>query len=193
MSQPQPAASVLISGASVRLAPPVLALTLAALLTAPQVAAAAPPVCAGQPATIVGTSGDDDVFGTPGDDVVWLGPGDDRYDSSGGHDLVCLGSGRDQADVSGTGTVHGGPGEDTVGAWGPSITFHGEDGDDYFVRQFDTNGADRLYGGAGDDFFDVTPGVVRLHVGTGLTTCASSAIRRRSRWTWAVVPGPRTA
>src|SRR5947208_15613811 len=57
---------------------------------APSGATPAPDKCLGEIATIVGTSGDDDLNGTEGRDVVSLGSGDDVFDGLGGDDLVYL-------------------------------------------------------------------------------------------------------
>lgn len=46
-------------------------------------------LCMGEPATIVGTSGDDQLNRTGGDDVIFGDAGNDRTNSSGGNDLIC--------------------------------------------------------------------------------------------------------
>src|SRR5687767_6153775 len=54
-------------------------------LAAPTAAGGAEPVatCAGRPATVVGTAGDDRLVGTSGDDVITAGAGDDRVRGRG--------------------------------------------------------------------------------------------------------------
>lgn len=84
--------------------------------------------CFGQPATIVGTQGDDTIKGTDGEDVIVTLGGDDAVRGLGGFDLICGGSGADSL-------------------------FGGKDGDFLFGEQ----GNDKLYGGGGD-FTDFAPG-----------------------------------
>lgn len=47
-------------------------------------AAATTPSCFGQPATIVGTAGEDWLVGTPGVDVIYAGAGDDFVQAGNG-------------------------------------------------------------------------------------------------------------
>ena len=54
----------------------------AAVTTAPANADA--PTCLGQPATIVGTAGNDVLRGTDGPDVIWAGAGYDDVKAYGG-------------------------------------------------------------------------------------------------------------
>ena len=108
--------------------------------------------CFGQPATIVGTDGNDTIQGTPGNDVIVAGDGSDIIFAGAGDDLVC-------------------------GEGGDDFIF-GEDGND----QLDGGaGNDSLAGGAGDDriiggdgldlvaFFDA-PGPVTASLATGTAT-----------------------
>ena len=67
---------------------------------------AAPPLCDGKPATIVGTEGDDDLRGTNGDDVIVGLGGHDLIKGRGGNDTLCGNGGRD--------TLVGGPGDDVL-------------------------------------------------------------------------------
>jgi len=101
---------------------------LIATLTAATVLLAASPtqasdvpehMCHGEPATIVGTSGDDQLVGTDERDVIAGLRGEDRIDAGGGDDLVCGGEGRDW--------IRGGAGDDRIdigerenGASGPA-------------------------------------------------------------------------
>lgn len=64
------------------------------------------PTCHGQPATVVGTDGDDVLRGTPGPDVVWGGPGRDVLRGLEGDDVLCGGGGADR--------LYGGPGDDLL-------------------------------------------------------------------------------
>lgn len=88
-----------------------------------------PPMCHGQPATIVGTDGRDVLRGTPGADVIVGLGGDDVISGMGGDDIICGGAGND--------AIIGGPGDDVISAG---------DGDDIVI------------GGAGDDDIDGGPG-----------------------------------
>jgi Ca2+-binding RTX toxin-like protein len=67
--------------------------------------------CLGEPATIVGTEGNDTLVGTPGRDVIVALGGNDTVQALGGDDLVCGGDGNDFLE-GGTGTDEGdgGPG-----------------------------------------------------------------------------------
>lgn len=89
-------------------------------------------LCAGLPATIEGTSGDDTRLGTPLRDVVALGAGNDTFDGLGGDDIICGGTGKDR--------LAGGDGNDRV---------YGDAGKDYFIEGA---GNDRIIGGKGRDY-----------------------------------------
>jgi len=98
------------------------------------VAATAPAKCFGEPATIVGTRGNDTITGTNGSDVIVSRAGADTVEGGGGFDLVC-----------------GGPGPDRVsGGRGGEFLFGGK-------------GDDRLRGGIGP-FSDYAPGPGRDRV-----------------------------
>jgi Ca2+-binding RTX toxin-like protein len=97
------------------------------------------PTCDGKPATIVGTSGRDDLKGTPGPDViVGLGGNDINIKGLGGNDVIC-----------------GGKGWDFLwGSWGKD-TLLGQAGRDAFDGG---DGNDRCEGGEGKDSGDLRPG-----------------------------------
>ena len=98
------------------------------------VATAAPARCFGEPATIVGTNGDDRIRGTNGHDVIVTRDGADTVRGRGGFDSIC-----------------GGPGADRLfGGAGGEFLFGGK-------------GDDRLRGGAGP-FSDYAPGPGRDRV-----------------------------
>jgi Ca2+-binding RTX toxin-like protein len=59
------------------------------------------PTCLGEPATIVGTDGNDTIRGTDGDDVIAALGGDDTVIGGGGFDMVCGGDGNDTLDRDG--------------------------------------------------------------------------------------------
>ncbi len=74
-----------------------------------------PATCKGNPATIVGTSGNDVRNGTSGKDVmVGLG-GNDKLSGHAGNDTLCGGSGKDTLlGQKGRDTLKGGPGKDKL-------------------------------------------------------------------------------
>jgi Ca2+-binding RTX toxin-like protein len=85
--------------------------------------------CFGQPATIVGTDGDDTLFGTAGNDVIVAGDGSDTIFAGAGDDLIC-------------------------GEGGGDFIF-GEEGNDQIDAGTDNDGVD---GGLGDDHMIGGPG-----------------------------------
>jgi DNA-binding beta-propeller fold protein YncE len=91
--------------------------------------AVAPPICRGQPATIMGTDGNDALTGSPFPDVIATLGGRDTVDAAEGDDVVCAGAGRDRA--------AGGSGRDRL---------FGEAGRD---KLFGQAGRDKLVGGKG--------------------------------------------
>lgn len=96
--------------------------------------------CRGEPATIVGTTGADELTGTAGADVIAGLAGDDNITSLHGSDLVCAGSGND--------LVKSGPGSDRIVGQGGSDVLEGSGGPD-FIRG--GVGRDTLDGGEGRD------------------------------------------
>ncbi len=92
-----------------------------------------PQQCAGEAATIVGTTRRDKIEGTPGHDVIVALQGNDLIRGLGGSDVVCAGSGND--------TVLGAAGQD---------------------RLFGGKGNDTLKGGRGHDILKGGPGRNRL-------------------------------
>jgi Ca2+-binding RTX toxin-like protein len=140
--------------------------------------------CAGNPATIVGTPGNDRLIGTSGRDVIAGLGGNDKIIGAAGNDLICGGDGKDNivggagddyligddgADriLGGTGrdTVFGGAGRDSVdGGNDDDRIYGGNDGD--ILRG--GGGPDRLYGEAGDDRLYGGPGVDIVDGGPGL-------------------------
>jgi len=87
--------------------------------------------CQGQPATHVGTDGDDNITGTAGDDVIVGLGGDDILNGKGGNDILCGNGGND--------TLQGGGGNDIL---------LGGAGSDTLIGQ---SGKDDIFGGAGND------------------------------------------
>ncbi|MDP8928727.1 MAG: hypothetical protein M3O70_09175 [Actinomycetota bacterium] len=104
------------------------------------------PTCHDEPATIVGTSGDDMLDGTAGDDVILARDGNDRVQSLTGRDRVCAGGGDDSIEsADGNDGIDAGPGADRVVAGGlgyfPPCPDHGACADV----------GDAIEGGPGDD------------------------------------------
>lgn len=93
--------------------------------------------CAGQPATMVGTAGDDLLSGTAGDEVIQGLGGNDTITGGGGHDLLCGGAGDDSVSLasSGSGESYGGPGDDQVFGSGEAAgdVVSGGPGNDHLV------------------------------------------------------------
>jgi Ca2+-binding RTX toxin-like protein len=87
---------------------------------------AAWPTCLGEPATIVGTDGNDLISGTSDDDVIIGLAGDDQIRGNGGFDRICGGDGNDAVlqtdpDFLGFAFVSGGAGDDTMQAGGDAL------------------------------------------------------------------------
>lgn len=119
------------------------------------------PTCRGVPATVVGTSGNDELLGTTGPDVIVAFGGNDRIVSRAGRDLICAGPGNDYI---GAGTaadmVFAGPGRDRLlGRGGPDL-LKGSGGNDVLKGG---RGADRLRGGHGFDVCRGGPGRDSIH------------------------------
>lgn len=114
------------------------------------------PTCQGLPATIVGTSGDDQLVGTDGVDVVVGGSGDDHIQGGAGDDVLCGGAGHDVV-LGGTGRdrLAGGPGRDVLRGGGGADELHGG------------RNADRLLGGPGPDLLNGAAGNDRVNGGAG--------------------------
>lgn len=103
-------------------------------------AAASLKKCRGQNATIVGTTGADEIDGTSGDDVIIGLGGTDRINGLGGEDTIC---GNTDNDI-----INGGGGDDEiVGGMGNDTLRGGMDNDEILGRP----GDDDLFGGSGVD------------------------------------------
>ena len=136
-----------------------------------------PPVlCAGLPATIVGTAGDDPaLLGTAGDDVIHGLGGDDVIDGGDGDDVICGGLGNDDLtggdgddillDEGGDDIMAGGPGQDMLMGGSGVDTLNGDDGDDFLNGGVDDDvlrggrDDDMLLGSWGDDMLEGGPGI----------------------------------
>jgi len=105
--------------------------------------------CKGKVATIVGTSGNDNMQGTPGNDVIHGLGGNDIIYGGGGNDIICGGNGADKLyGNTGNDTLDGGAGNDKLrDAYGNNV-FYGGAGNDLLKGG---TGKDQLEGGAGTD------------------------------------------
>jgi Ca2+-binding RTX toxin-like protein len=105
--------------------------------------------CDEQPATIVGTSGDDFLVGTEGRDVIAGLGGNDEIHGFGGDDSICGHEGDDR--------IVGGDGNDRMYGHDGNDFINGNEGDDVIFGHdgvdglFGDDGNDRMYGGAGGD------------------------------------------
>jgi len=112
--------------------------------------------CFGEPATITGTEGDDELEGDDGPDVIVGLGGNDVIAGAGGDDLICAGQGDD--DVAGDGEIGGGKLAYSVGEGGGDDRIDGGDDNDSLygdysgqIVDFGDDGDDTLVGGAGED------------------------------------------
>ena len=130
---------------------------LVAALGAGVPASTAAPVrlCNGLPATIVGTTGDDDITGTDGDDVIVALAGDDSILPGEGNDTVCSNAGADQVfDIGGNDVIVTGDGADDVVAGSGRLTVRLGPGVDYFDT-FSAPGVLDLWLGPGNDKLNI--------------------------------------
>ena len=105
--------------------------------------------CFGEPATILGTAGDDVITGTAGDDVIVTFGGNDHVVGADGFDRICLGPGDDSA----TGgkrrdRIDGGLGDDELRGNKGNDILKGGPGADLVIG---LENADTLFGGSGKD------------------------------------------
>ncbi|MDQ3987538.1 MAG: Ig-like domain-containing protein, partial [Actinomycetota bacterium] len=125
----------------------------------PTPAAGAPPkfFCEGEEATLVGTTGSDNLVGTNHRDIIAARGGNDEVVARDGKDLVCTGDGKDIA--------RGGDGSDEIMGNGGADDLTGGDGADVIKGQGGNDdlgggrGADELTGGAGTDEANGGPGI----------------------------------
>src|SRR5215211_575184 len=100
--------------------------------------------CIGEPATIVGTEGNDALVGTPERDVIVALGGNDTVQALGGDDNVWGGDGNDQ--------------------------LNGTEGNDYI---YSAAGDDDIDGGDGNDFLDGGTGTDEGDGGLGFNRCSN--------------------
>jgi hypothetical protein len=160
-----------------------LGLLCSFLAISPSVATAALS-CGGEPVTIAGTSGNDELIGTTGRDVIQGRGGDDVIRGRGGNDLICGGTGNDNIrGGSGSDQIWGGDGVDTIRGDSGRDTVRGGSGRDYVLGGAGPDsliggpGADRLRGNFGEDVLDGGGGADKLWGGADWDDCYSG--RRR--------------
>jgi Ca2+-binding RTX toxin-like protein len=148
-----------------------LAIGAGALVAAPFAlsvpAANAAPTCFGQPATMVGTAGNNTMNGTAGVDVIMGMAGNDTINGLGGNDLLCGGKGTD--------TVNGGTGNDRLGGGPAADQLRGNENDDDLIGD---GGNDVLDGGthtSGHNAYDeavytTSPNPITANLTTGTAT-----------------------
>jgi Ca2+-binding RTX toxin-like protein len=143
------------------------------------------PTCFGQPATIVGTDGPDNLSGQSGvADVIYGGGGDDRIGGGAFYeddaipgvaaDLLCGGPGNDKVSGGpGNDKVNGGDGDDYVNGRRGADVVQGNAGNDQ-VKDESFADMDRmndiLRGGGGDDYMTTAWGIDKAYGGTGNDT-----------------------
>ena len=117
---------------------------------APPAAPRGPPLCAGLPATIVGTPAADTLNGTPARDVIVALSGNDVINADGGDDLVCGDAGNDRLrGASGKDELYGGDGSDALNGGRSNDRLFGQRGKDTLVGG--PGRRDVLRGGRGRD------------------------------------------
>lgn len=123
------------------------------------------PRCAGKPATIVGTSGNDSLRGTSRADVIVGLGGNDKISGLAGNDVICGGSGNDRVfGGNGSDKLYGQNGKDTLSGGSGNDTESGGAGND---KLSGSSGSDKLSGGAGNDRLSGGAGNDKLSGGAG--------------------------
>ena len=132
-------------------------------LGAAPVAAQATVTCEGQPATIVGTNGNDVIVGTRGNDVIVALGGDDIVRGGSGDDIICGGDGADTlVGDRGADILLGERGRDHLEGSRGQDELYGGNGADVLIGG---NGADEIYGNRGADFLNGNRGADVLRGG----------------------------
>ncbi|MFT7474058.1 MAG: hypothetical protein ACI81L_000974 [Verrucomicrobiales bacterium] len=136
--------------------------------------------CRGRAATIIGTSGNDQLRGTPaGDDKIVGGGGADQLLGGPGSDHILGGLGPD--------LIIGGTGPDRINGQHGNDELHGNQGND-IIRGgrhqdvlFGQGGFDTLTGGDGNDRIEGGVGADTISGGNGVDTCLGGPGRDSSR------------
>lgn len=147
-----------------------------------------PPKCGGRSATIVGTSGKDNLVGTAGKDVIVAGRGNDRVRAGRGNDIVCAGSGKDRVFAGrGNDRVGGGSGNDSIAGESGKDRLSGDSGNDRVSGGSGNDsvsggsGNDKVSGDSGRDIVSGGSGKDRLSGGSGRDRCSGGSGRDRAR------------
>ena len=132
---------------------------------------------------IVSLSSEDDVInGGKGHDTLDGGAGDDTLEGSFGGDTLKGGDGNDILyGGAGDDSVDGGDGEDIIQGGPGNDTIYGRDGNDRLYGNYGSDGTtpgttpellsldhDIIYGGAGDDYFEISHGSDSINGGDGI-------------------------
>ena len=128
-------------------------------------AAAAPRMCLGRRATIVGSAGSDRIVGTNRDDVIVAREGSDYVIGKRGHDLICGGVGSDHLRAGpGRDRLRGSRGNDTFVGGNASRELVGDEGNYTFFPSGGAGG--EIRGGRDRDWLAFTdracPGGIRV-------------------------------
>jgi Ca2+-binding RTX toxin-like protein len=140
-----------------------LLVLLAGLLLWSIPAAQAVPKCFGKPATIVGTTGRDDIEGTGKPDVIVGLQGDDTIVGFGGNDRICGGAGTDW--------MNGKAGHDKISGGQRYDVLHGRAGNDLLDGG---PGNDYVNGDSGDDVLIAGPGDDDITLGGGTDVASAN-------------------
>jgi Ca2+-binding RTX toxin-like protein len=126
--------------------------------------------CFGQPATIVGTEGDDVIVGLGGNDIILGLGGNDRLCGGAGNDYLDGGKGNDQVD--------GGEGDDLLLGRGGHNHLEGGPGDDQLEAD---NGNDLLLGSPGNDILQGNTAMIPWKARVAPTSCMGCRQRHAGR------------
>jgi Ca2+-binding RTX toxin-like protein len=149
-----------------------------------------PVTCMGEPATIVGTAGDNVILGTSARDVIHAKGGDDFVYALAGDDVICGGSGRDEIEISdidpvvidlaaGVG-ISEDQGTDTFRSFEDAL---GSRWDDHILGTSGPNtvhagdGGDIVSGREGNDVLDADGGINHVDGGPGRDKCRGAGVR----------------
>ena len=123
---------------------------------------------------IGGGPGADTIKGGAGNDTIWAGADNDVIESGGGNNIIGLGAGDDKLTVNGNGNniIYGGQANAdgslgsntiTIAGTGNNTVFNGI-GNDKVILASGANGNNLLWGGPGDDIFNLTDATTKATV-----------------------------
>jgi Ca2+-binding RTX toxin-like protein len=129
-----------------------------------------PPLCLGQPATIMGGGEAEVLVGTPEPDVILGRGGGDEIRARAGHDVVCGGEGKDLVlGLAGQDRLRGDEGADVLQGGPGQDDLRGKDGPDSVIGG---GGSDMLFGESGNDELEGGTGADRVSGGPGNDTAS---------------------